>query len=66
MLKISKEEWGRKIAHGYAHYINGQPYILTMEKGATVLAPVEIEAKTAAESDAEQASFFDTIKGVEL
>lgn len=66
MLKISKEEWKAKQRHGYASYINGQPYILTMENGATVLAPVEIETKQAAEKSVKQVSFFDTEKGVEL
>ena len=41
-MKITKEEWERKKEHGYTHFIDGKPYILTLEKCGTVLAPVEI------------------------
>lgn len=43
ILKITKAEWDRKKSHGYTHFIDNKPYILTMgNNGATVLAPVEI------------------------
>lgn len=42
-IKITLEEWERKKEHGYTHFIDGVPYILTMgDNGGTVLAPVEV------------------------
>ena len=41
-MKITKDEWERKKKHGYTHFIDGVPYILTLDGDKTVLAPVEV------------------------
>jgi hypothetical protein len=44
MKVISREEWKRKKAMGYAKYIDGKPFAMFYEPGhGTVLQQVEID-----------------------
>ncbi|MEK6897597.1 MAG: hypothetical protein AABW93_03650 [Nanoarchaeota archaeon] len=55
MIKITLDQW-RNIHPDYKGYVEGAPYMLVNEKGATVSVPVEIDRSTPAKITAERLS----------